>query len=135
MQRYHTAVFFSSRFGTEDKTSKNSVAVAPSSNTRSKKQWPVEIMYCSPHILCTVFCFDLAYFFPFIARGGIHRNPTAMSPLIVFKLNQRRSSIVASRCLDRDYLVLKTLLLERFHRHLVFESVSPNTVRDFLVLF
>ena len=69
-----------------------------------------------------------------MARGGIHRNPTAMSPFIVFKLDQRRSSIVAFRCLDRDNLVLKTLLLERFLHHLVFESVSPNTVRDLLVL-
>ncbi|CAM9806479.1 unnamed protein product, partial [Ascophyllum nodosum] len=36
------------------------------------------------------------------------------------------------RCLDRDYLVLKTFLLERFLHDFVFESVSPNTVRDFL---
>ncbi|CAM9883229.1 unnamed protein product, partial [Discosporangium mesarthrocarpum] len=36
------------------------------------------------------------------------------------------------RCLDRDYLILKTFLLERFLHDLVFESMSPNTVRDFL---
>ncbi|CAM9842153.1 unnamed protein product, partial [Choristocarpus tenellus] len=36
------------------------------------------------------------------------------------------------RCLDRDYLVLKTFLLERFLHDFVFESISPNTVRDFL---
>ncbi|CAN0361557.1 unnamed protein product, partial [Phaeothamnion confervicola] len=36
------------------------------------------------------------------------------------------------RCLDRDYLVLKCFLLERFLHDLVFESLSPDTVREFL---
>ncbi|CAM9845553.1 unnamed protein product [Pylaiella littoralis] len=36
------------------------------------------------------------------------------------------------RCLDVDYLILKTFLLERFLHDFVFESMSPNTVREFL---
>ena len=36
------------------------------------------------------------------------------------------------RCLDRDYLILKTFLLERFLHDLVFESMSPDTIREFL---
>ncbi|CAM9403377.1 unnamed protein product [Chrysoparadoxa australica] len=36
------------------------------------------------------------------------------------------------RCLDRDYLILKCFLLERFLHDLVFESMSPDTVREFL---
>ncbi|KAG5177516.1 hypothetical protein JKP88DRAFT_261486 [Tribonema minus] len=36
------------------------------------------------------------------------------------------------RCLDKDYLILKCFLLERFLHDLVFESMSPDTVREFL---
>jgi hypothetical protein len=36
------------------------------------------------------------------------------------------------RCLDKDYLILKCFLLERFLHDLVFESLSPDTVREFL---
>lgn len=36
------------------------------------------------------------------------------------------------RCLDVDYLILKTFLLERFLHDFIFESRSPNTVREFL---
>eukprot|EP00752_Nemacystus_decipiens_P018190 g16320.t1 len=36
------------------------------------------------------------------------------------------------RCLDVDYLILKTFLLERFLHDFIFESMSPNTVREFL---
>mmetsp|Transcript_16329 Transcript_16329/g.24206 ORF Transcript_16329/g.24206 Transcript_16329/m.24206 type:complete len:320 (-) Transcript_16329:79-1038(-) len=36
------------------------------------------------------------------------------------------------RCLDKDYLILKCFLLERFLHDLVFESISPDTVREFL---
>jgi hypothetical protein len=36
------------------------------------------------------------------------------------------------RCLERDYLVVKCFLLERFLHDLVFESTSPQTIRDFL---
>ena len=43
---------------------------------------------------------------------------------------QRRKRMF--RCLERDYLVLKCFLLERFLHDLVFESYSPATVRDFL---
>ena len=67
-------------------------------------------------------------------RGHPSQSHCPMNLHIVFELNQRRSRFVVFRCLDRDYLVSKTYLLERFHHHLVFESVSPNTVRDFLGL-
>ena len=38
----------------------------------------------------------------------------------------------SARCLDVDYLILKTFLLERFLHDFIFESMSPNTVREFL---
>ena len=38
------------------------------------------------------------------------------------------------RCLDKDYLALKTFLLERFMHDLLFESSGPAAVMEFLDL-
>mmetsp|Transcript_12432 Transcript_12432/g.18330 ORF Transcript_12432/g.18330 Transcript_12432/m.18330 type:complete len:326 (-) Transcript_12432:247-1224(-) len=36
------------------------------------------------------------------------------------------------RCLDKEYLVLKCYMLQRFLQDLVFESLSPSVIREFL---
>ena len=36
------------------------------------------------------------------------------------------------RCLEREYLVLKCFLLERFLHDVVFESASPHIIAEFL---
>lgn len=38
------------------------------------------------------------------------------------------------KCLDTDYLSLKSFLLERFMHDLLFESQSPGIISDFLGL-
>jgi hypothetical protein len=38
------------------------------------------------------------------------------------------------RCLDKDYLSLKSFLIERFMHDLLFESVTPDMINDFLGL-
>jgi ribosomal protein L23 len=61
-------------------------------------------------------------------EGDVEHLPNAITSWRLFKKRQRWF-----RCLDAGYLSLKVFLLERFLHDILFESSSPNLLRDFVI--
>jgi hypothetical protein len=60
--------------------------------------------------------------------GDVEHLPNAITSWRLLKKRQRWF-----RCLDAGYLSLKVFLLERFLHDILFESTSPNLLRDFVI--